>query len=310
VHVRVAVTGASGFVGGAVARSLVADGHDVRTFSRRPTQVGTWQRWDLADGALADVADVDAVVHVGAAVADGGRRANAARINVDGTRAVRETFSGARMIHVSSASVYDPRVPTVLGREDVPLPARHLNAYGATKAAAERYLARADLGPVLVLRPHAVYGPGDTTLLPRVEGLVRRGCVPLVGDGSALHSFTHVDTFVAAVRAGLAGDATGVVNVADAEPWPLRRAVLELLARRGHRGSDGGPLRVVEVPSRLARGLATVLDGAAACGLPRSRLSRYALSHLAVERTLDLTRLREELGVDPAPTSLEGAEAW
>ncbi|MBD9699964.1 NAD(P)-dependent oxidoreductase [Flavimobilis sp. GY10621] len=307
---RVAVTGASGFVGGAVARALATDGHDVRTFSRRPAHVGTWRVWDLADGALADPPEVDAVVHVGAAVADGGKRAAAARINVDGTRAVRETFRGARMIHVSSASVYDPRVPTVAGREDTPLPGRHLNAYGATKAAAERYLAGTDLGPVLVLRPHAVYGPGDTTLLPRVEGLVRRGRVPLVGDGSALHSFTHVDTFVEAVRAGLARDVTGVVNVADAEPWPLRRAVLELLGRRGHRGPDGGPLRVAEVPPRLAYALAAALDGAAAFGLPRSRLSRYALSHLAVERTLDLTRLRTWLGVEPPATTLEGAETW
>src|SRR5690606_14012171 len=182
-RMRVAVTGSSGFVGGAVARDLAAHGHEVVAFSRRPPRLPdelgdrvSHQAWDLRDGPLPKEdrpERVDAVVHCGAAVGDGGRHARAWVVNVEGTRAVRETFPEARFVHVSSGSVYDPRTPSVAATE-VEAPARgYLNAYGSTKAAAERYLAadaaREDRGPVVVLRPHAVYGPGDTTLLPRIE---------------------------------------------------------------------------------------------------------------------------------------------
>jgi len=325
--VRIAVTGASGFVGGAVARDAVAVGHEVWTFSRRDAGIaGARHRtWDLAGGPLDAAPEVDAVVHAGAAVSDWCDLATARATNVAGTRAVRETFPDARFVHVSSGSVYDPFRPSVRAREAEAPVDRYLDAYGTTKAAAERYLAddaasHPDRGGVVVLRPHAVYGPGDSTLLPRVEAAVRRGRLVLPGGGRVLQSLTHVDTLVAAVRAAVVlpeavlrdGDATTgtpgllVANVADAEPVVLRDALLDALHRRG---TD---VRVVAVPVRPAWALAGAVE-AVARRLRRPdppRLTRYALSHLAMERTYDLAVLRDVLGVNPAPTNLAGAESW
>jgi nucleoside-diphosphate-sugar epimerase len=326
--VRVAVTGASGFVGGAVARAAVARGDEVWTFSRRDAGVdGARHRaWDLADGVLPGPPGVDVVVHAGAVVSDWARHDRAWAVNVAGTRAVRETFPHARLVHVSSASVYDPFLPSVHAREAEAPVDRYLDAYGATKAAAERYL-RDDVlhhperGAVVVLRPHAVYGPGDTTLLPRVEAAVRAGRLVLPGGGAVRQSLTHVDTLVAAVRAAAALDdaalraasaappgAAGLVvaNVADAEPVVLRDALTDALRRRGR------DVRVVGVPVALAWALATAAERTwrAARRPEPPRLTRYALSHLATERTYDLAVLRDVLGVDPAPTSFAGAESW
>lgn len=328
---RVVVTGASGFVGGAIARDLAALGHEVLAASRRrPAALEAGVRhlpWDLRDGPLegrAHPGDVDAVVHCAAAVGDGGSRAAFWVVNVEGTRAVRATFGKARFVHLSSGSVYDPTVPSIHVREgDGPTvergvrPFPYLNAYGATKAAAEHLLAldaaAPDRGPVVVLRPHAVYGPGDTTLLPRIEAALIAGrWLPLPGGGASSHHLTHVATLAAAVRAALTADlspeiAAGrplVANVADAEPVVLRQTLELLMLARGRH------VRVVPLPQAASWRAATLADRVAGIAGTAPRLSRYALSHLAMERTYDLTVLRNRLGVDPAPTSVLGAGFW
>jgi nucleoside-diphosphate-sugar epimerase len=324
---RIAVTGASGFVGGAVARALVADGHEVWTTSRRHPAVDGARHvaWDLTAGPLAGAPEVDAVVHAGAAVSDWCALDVARATNVGGTLAVRDTFPGARFVHVSSGSVYDPFRPSVRARETEAPVGRYLDAYGTTKAEAERALARdverrPERGAVVVLRPHAVYGPGDTTLLPRVEAAVRHGRIVLPGGGRVLQSLTHVDTLVAAVRAAVVlpetvlrdGDACAgrpghlVANVADAAPVLLRDALVDALGRRG---TD---VRVVGVPVRPAWALAGAVETVAR-RLRRTeppRLTRYALSHLAMERTYDLAVLRDVLGVTPDRTTFAGAGSW
>lgn len=326
---KVVVTGSSGFVGGAVVRDLAAHGHEVVAFSRHAPRLAgelgeagervTRRVWDLRDGPLAKEdrpERVDAVVHCAALVADGVSHARAWVVNVEGTRAVRETFSDARFVHVSSGSVYDPREPSLAAVEAEAPAGGHLNAYGATKAAAERYLAadagRDDRGPVVVLRPYAVYGPGDTTLLPRIESAAVGGRLLVPGGGRVLQHLTHVETLARAVRAALDADvepevAAGrplLVNVADARPVDLAQT-LELLMFARFR-----PVRVVAVPVRLANALARVDERVARWVGCEPRLSRYTISRLAMERTFDLTVLHERLGVDPAPTSLHGAMGW
>lgn len=328
---QVAVTGASGFVGGAVVRDLAARGYQPLACSRRPPAgLPDGVRhlpWDLRDGPLDDrvhPGDVDAVVHCAAAVGDGGSPAAAWVVNVEGTRAVRATFGKARFVHVSSGSVYDPTTPSIRIREDEGptadrgvRPFSYLNAYGATKAAAEYWLAhdaaQPDRGPVVVLRPHAVYGPGDTTLLPRLEAAVVAGrWLPLPRGGATPYHLTHIDTLTAAVRASLTTDlapeiAVGrplVANVADAEPVELRQILRLLMLARGRH------VDVVPVPERVTRHAAAITERVAALAGREPRLSRYALSHLGMERTYDLTVLRGRLGVDPAPTSVLGAGFW
>ncbi|GAA1874745.1 NAD(P)-dependent oxidoreductase [Myceligenerans crystallogenes] len=328
---RVVVTGASGFVGGAVVRDLAGRGHEVVACSRRvPAALPDGVRhvaWDLRDGPLtgrAHPGDVDVVVHCAAAVGDGGSQAAAWVVNVEGTRAVRATFEKARFVHVSSGSVYDPTTPSVRIREDQGPTARagawrirYLNAYGATKAAAERWLAASasepDRGPVVVLRPHAIYGPGDTTLLPRLESvLVADRWLPLPGGGATMHHLTHVDTLAAAVNAALEAEiapevAAGVplvANVADAEPVRLKPIVELLMLARGRH------VQVVPLPERTVRRAAVLAERVASWTGREPRLSRYALSHLAMERTYDLTVLRERLGVEPPETSVMGAGSW
>ncbi|GAB3601684.1 NAD-dependent epimerase/dehydratase family protein [Microbacterium tumbae] len=299
---RIAVTGASGFIGGAVATALADDGHAVTGFGRRPEgwghPHGRYLVWDLADAP--PVVEIDAVVHSAALADDWAPADEALRVNRDGARRVREAFPGARIVHLSSSSVYDAFSPSILLREDAPPPSRHLSPYSATKALAERELDGAD---AVILRPHAVYGPGDTTLLPRVVAAVRRGRLVLPAGGAVRHSLTHVDNLVQAVRLSLTGP-SGVYNVADAEPVLLGDVIAEFLRRRGVEA------RIVGIPVGAASTVAGMAEASARILRTRPRLTRYAVSQLGVERTFDLTAARERLGYAPFATTLDGAERW
>jgi nucleoside-diphosphate-sugar epimerase len=312
--VRIAVTGASGFVGGALCRAARIAGHEVLAYGRReridPAHAGgaPYQAWDIAGGLLPRPPDVDAVVHCAGSVTDWGSRAAMLAVNRDGTRRVLESFPAARFVHVSTASVYDPRVPTVRADEaqaDVTPPFRHRDAYGYSKAAAE-HAVRTARPDAVILRPNAVYGPGDTTLLPRLLDSIRAGRLLAVGDGRQWVGVTHVGNLVQAclLAAAAPEGVAGVFNIADAAPLPLDDLLRGFLAARG----------IAAVPAYLplyaALPIAAASEALAHVTRRPPRLTRYAVRHLAAERTLDITAACERLGYRPSPTSFEGAAAW
>ena len=319
---RIAITGASGFVGGRVARALRAAGHTVLPYGRRPASalrepLPGYVAWDVTDGPI-DAPPVHAVVHCAARVDDWGPEAAFHAANVEGTRAVLATWPrAARVVYVSTSSVYSDGVRMVDVREDAPTGDCALSAYARTKAAGERLVLALGARGV-VLRPHVVYGPGDTTLRPRVlaarwprvRGAPPRGrwhlarFLPVPDGGRHLVSSTHVDNLVHAIERALAvPEAHGAFNVADAgEPRTAESLLYRVL-------SDGGfPTDVVAVPAAVAMRVATVAEWAwrlvgARRGPP---ITRYAVAQLSAEHTLDTTRAWEVLGYRPRWRSGEG----
>ncbi|TBN57465.1 NAD(P)-dependent oxidoreductase [Glaciihabitans arcticus] len=299
---RIAVTGASGFVGGAAATALAADGHNVVGFGRTPNGwAGDYHVWDLADGP-ASHGTFDAVVHSAALADDWATYSTARAANVDGTRAVLECFPETRFVHLSTSSVYDALTPTIDAREDSAEGARYLSAYSRTKAEAEQLFAGLN---AVILRPHAVYGPGDTTLLPRILAGVRRGRLVLPSGGRVLHTLTHIDNLVAAIRLAVSSDERGTFNVGDACPVQLSDVLSELLAKQGRQD-----VALTSIPYSTAFAVAGGLERLHRITGGRPRLTRYAVSQLGLERTLGLDAARERLGFDPFATTLDGAELW
>src|ERR1044071_7717518 len=168
----IAVTGATGFVGGRVTATLTARGHVVLAFGRRPSPLVNYRKWDISSGPI-DAPAADAVVHCAGMVSDWGPSPAFLAANVTGTRNVLASFESARrFVYVSSASVYASGRDI---REDAPYPPRYTSDYARTKMLAEREILAADRLSI-ILRPRAVYGPGDTTLLPRLLAARRFGC--------------------------------------------------------------------------------------------------------------------------------------
>ncbi|MGW3040220.1 NAD-dependent epimerase/dehydratase family protein [Kitasatospora sp. NPDC001159] len=286
---RIAVTGATGFCGAHLARTAAALGLDVTCHGRRPGPVGRHRPWDAAT-ADPDFTGTDLVVHCAAAVADlpPGHPAEAHQhaVNVTGTERVLRAAGGRPVVHVSSASVYDPRTTAPVLTEDHPTATGHLNAYGRTKAAAERLALAAG---AVVLRPRAVYGPGDPHLVPQLLARVRHGLLALPGRDIPL-SLTAVANLTDACLAALGLTGTppwppGAYNIADAVPYRRDEALRHVLT--AHRL----PARIAHLPAPLAR------LAARTSRIPG--LTPYTVDLLTRSVVLDLTRAHTQ-GWQPA----------
>jgi nucleoside-diphosphate-sugar epimerase len=298
--VRIAVTGAAGFVGRAVAAAAEERGWEVIRYGRR--LLPGHSLWDLGSGPLQSPPAVDAVVHAGARVGDWGAPLLFHKVNVLGTEAVTATFPDARLVHISSSSVY-PWWQPCLDRAEEAVSGRYISAYSWTKALAEEVAAKHARG--VILRPHGVYGPGDKTLLPRLIRNVSRGRLLTVGGPGVLHQLTSIRNLTDAVLAACTSEVTGAINVADNRPVPLGGVLREVLDATGRTDVELGFIRL---PAAMM--LAASLEATAAVTKKPPRLTRYAVSQLAFQRTYSIRRLRDELGVHPVSSSFAGAGEW
>jgi nucleoside-diphosphate-sugar epimerase len=177
--VRALVTGGGGFLGGGVVDALLARGDDVTSLARgdypalRERGVTT-VRGDLTDPASCARAleGADVVFHVAAKAGYWGGDAAFRHSNVEGTRVLLDacrTAGVARFVFTSTPSVVHTGGDIRGGDESLPYATHFDSAYPETKAEAERLVLAAN-GPDLAtvaLRPHLVWGPGDTQLVPR-----------------------------------------------------------------------------------------------------------------------------------------------
>ncbi|WP_175407185.1 NAD(P)-dependent oxidoreductase [Streptomyces sp. TRM64462] len=286
----VAVTGASGFCGSHVAVAAAALGVDVLCVGRRPGPVGRHVPWDATVG-VPDLGGADLVVHCAAAVGDpvpgSPGEAVMRAVNVDGTARLLEAAAGRPVVWVSSASVYAPVPGRSRITEEHPVRGQ-LNAYGRTKAAGE---ALALAAGAVVLRPRAVYGPGDPHLVPRLLSRVRRGLLLVPGRDVTL-SLTAVENLADACLEA-AGWAPGAYNIADPVPYRRDEALRTVLRAHGIRA------RIGHVPRALAH---TAAGAAEALHRHRHRhrlgpyaeppLTRYAVDQLAHSVVLDVGKAR------------------
>ncbi|GAB4096028.1 NAD-dependent epimerase/dehydratase family protein [Brachybacterium horti] len=318
----VLVTGASGMLGGAVAERLRDRGDAVRAFQRRPAGIP-----GVADvqGSLTSAEDVrravdgvDAVVHLAAKVSISGPEEEYRAINIGGTGnvvdALRERGGGA-LVNVSSPSVAHLGT-AIVGLGATPAdPAHARGPYARTKAAAEQLAMAADGHDGLLVtsvRPHIVWGPGDTQLVGRIVQRAAAGRLPLLDDGMALIDTTYVDNAADAIVAAL--DRVEDVHgesfvVTNGEP----RTVRDVFG--GFCDAAGVPRPTLRVPGAVGRLAGRLVEAVWAVrpGEDEPPMTEFLAEQMSTAHWFDQRATQDRLRWKPAVSVDEGFDrlaAW
>jgi nucleoside-diphosphate-sugar epimerase len=255
----VALTGATGFIGQRLVPLLAADGWRVRLLLRRDPVRAQWLGVDpqVVAGGLDDpaslrqlVAGVDAVVHV-AGLIKATRRRDFHAVNHAGSEALADALATssahARFLHVSTIAAREPQ----------------LSDYAGSKRAGEDAVLQRLGDRATVLRPPAVYGPGDRESLALFK-LASKRFVPMAGGPAARAAMIHVDDLGTLLVAMLREVAPGaVLTASDARPGGYSwREVLRTAALAA--GNPGA--RLFRAPAPLLHAIAAAGDIAALLG--------------------------------------------
>jgi nucleoside-diphosphate-sugar epimerase len=315
---RVLVTGAASMMMAGLVRALTGRGDSVVCLQRRDVAVPDGVeviRGDIRDAAVVAraVRGCEGIVHGAARVGITGSWNDFASVNIDGTRSLLEaarTAQVSRFVHVSTPSVAhighslmgDVARAAHTGR-------RGRAHYSESKARAENLAlasADADLG-VVAIRPHLVWGPGDTQLVGRIHTTAQRGRLPLIGGGRALVDTTYVDNAVDALIAALdavhpnSAVSSHAYLVANGEPRPIRDLLVAICA------AAGLAPREVDIPTGTARLVGSMIERI----WPHLRkdeapLTRFVAEQLSTAHWFDLRATWRDLQWRPRVTLDQG----
>lgn len=239
----IAITGATGFIGQALCKQLLTEGHSVRALARKPSALAHIEGLQIQQGDIANtqslqalVTGTEAVIHCAGNVR-GATQSDFDQVNVDGLRnlldAITASQTSPRLLCLSSLAAREP----------------DLSFYARSKANSEALLREHPHSlTYAVLRPPAVYGPGDKELLPLLE-MMARGYAVIPGAADARFSMIFIDDLIAAIIAWLNNEQaiTGIYTLEDGSKggydWQTLCATVSDLT--------GRPIRRLPLPNTL-----------------------------------------------------------
>ncbi|VAX25290.1 NAD(P)H steroid dehydrogenase-like protein in alkane synthesis cluster [hydrothermal vent metagenome] len=321
---KILVTGGGGFLGRYIVEKLIARGDDVTSLSRSDHPE---LRTAEARTAIADIADkdtvlsalkgMDAVFHIASRVGIWGAKDEFYKTNVTGTKNIISACvknGVGRLIYTSSPSVvFDGEDHRGID-ETYPYPSRYLAFYPETKAIAEREVIRANADGKLLtcsLRPHLVWGPRDTNLIPRLITKAKTGRLRIVGDGSNMIDTVYVENAVDAhilALDKLAAPGSPVAGstyfISQGEPVNCWSWINDVLNRFGL------PPVTRKVSFKTAYVAGSVMELAYKGLKIRSEppMTRFLALQLAKSHYFNIDKARKELGYKPAISMKEGME--
>ncbi|VXB14519.1 NAD-dependent epimerase/dehydratase family protein [Pseudoclavibacter sp. 8L] len=313
---RVLVTGASGMLGRAVAVQLRDEGHEVTTMQRSASGIAgvTDALGSITDDTAVAraVVGMEGVVHLAAKVSLSGAEAEFEAVNIAGTERLVEHAKAAgatRFVMVSSPSVAHFGAAIHGAGADEARPDLAHGSYARTKAEAELRALAADSPDfaVVAVRPHLVWGPGDTQLVARILDRATRGTLPLLGRGAALIDSCYVDNAASGIAAALRRAPVAHGNsyvITNGEP----RTVAELM--EGICRAGGAPPPRLRVPAVIARAAGSLIEGVWRIrpGQDEPPMTRFLAEQLSTAHWFDQRRTRADLDWTPAVSLEEGLQ--
>lgn len=315
------VTGANGFLGRYIVEQLLARGDRVTAMVRRPDDHLQSLGARLALGDITDpsaiftaLSDVDAVFHVAARAGLAGPRRLYWGPNVDGTRNVIEAARkcGVRkLIFTSSPSVTFDGRDQIGVDESAPYPQRWLAWYPMSKAHAEQLVLQAnDQGNLLTcaLRPHLIWGPRDSHLIPKLIARAKSGRLRRVGAGENLVDMIYVENAAEAhlqacdalqPGSAVAGQAYFLSNGEPVNCWGW---INEILAKAGQPPVS----RSISLRAAWHLGHACEAIWKATSRTDDPPMTRFLAAQLATHHYFDISRAQRDFGYVPRVNKVEG----
>lgn len=316
------LTGATGFLGLYITESLLQKGYEVHGYGRNhPSEALQnhhrfhFHRGDLRDkNALKEASrNCSYCIHGGALSSVWGEKKDFFEINVEGSRNVLEAcrINGIKtLVFISSPSIYSGRGDHLNLKEDFQNPQKPLNHYIWSKMEAERWVLNRKKEPFqrIILRPRALFGIGDSSIIPRLLRAGEKVGIPLFRGGDQLMDITPVE------------------NVADAAVLAMESRVLD---RSIFNISNGTPLkykelletlftaiemkpRFLRLPFFLLYGFSFLLEGIYRIFNLKGEpvFTRYTLITLAYSQSLNIDKAREKLSYKPKISVKQGLEKY
>jgi nucleoside-diphosphate-sugar epimerase len=317
---KVLVTGGGGFIGIALIKRLIAEGHKVTSYSRREYPL----HWALGIISIqADIKDLetlekackgkDVVFHLAAKIGIWGDYDDYHSTNVTGTfnviKACRKQGVGRLIFTSSSGVVFDGSDLEGID-ESHPYPENHGSHLAATKAMAERLIVEANSEELktIALRPHLVWGPYDAHLIPGILKRVGSGKMRRIGDQEHFIDTTYIDNMIDALilacealdsNPKAAGKALFITNGEPARVWDFINSIIQIA---------GYPPIQKKIPERLALIAAGISEKAHKIFRIKSEpfMTRYAIKEMITNHWFDISAAREILGYEPGVSYAEG----
>lgn len=324
----VVVTGASGWLGQNLVRTLVTDRERIRCLvpdadagpplelvaPSVETVVGDVRDPATVDTLFDDLGPRVSVFHAAAVIHPAQRTREFFDVNVGGTQMVLDRARRAgveRVVHVSSNSPFGAN-PTPDDRFDEDSPFNPYMGYGQSKFEAERLVRQAhERGdvPTVIVRAPWFYGPYQPPRQSTFFTAIRKGRFPMIGDGSQRRSMVYTDNLVQGLLCAERSDKAlgNAYWVADAAPYSLAEilaTVRTALTDEGLAVTSRAPLKVPRAVSEWAEKVDRLLQSKG-----RYHQAIHVLGEMKDTIACDIGRARDEIGYDPAVSLYDGMRA-
>jgi len=302
-RMKIFITGASGFIGGAIARKL-STSHTVTAMSRSvesdeliKSLGATPIRCELNQVNKEHLSDTDVIIHCAAMVKQWGTRKEFWDTTVLGTKQLLQAAKEAgvrRLIYLGTEAVLFTGGHMHDLDEGLPYPSKPQYLYPGSKAAAEKIVLEANTKDFTTVS--FVWGPGDESILPVIKRAIERGMYMWIDHGRAITTTTHINNVIHGVELALTHGRGGQAYfITDDEQTTVRKFLTALL------DTQGINLKGLSIPSFLARTLGLLIETFwKALGLKTEPpLTHFQAAMASSDCTIRIDKARSELGYTP-----------
>lgn len=319
---KILVTGATGFLGRNVCRILSEKGYSILATGRDVEigkEISKLKNVKFISGDLNNIEFCDRlmkncykIVHCAALSSPYGRYKDFYNANIVSTSNLIQSAlknNICKFVHISTPSIYFDYTDKSDIKETDPLPKKFVNYYAETKYEAEKLVRLASVKETMdciILRPRAIFGKDDTTIIPRFLKANARTGVPFIRNGNFYIDITYVENVVHAIELSLNSTSLHygkAYNITNAEPV-LFKDLIELIFKR-----IGIKLYKRKIPIKTAYLLGWCMEKIFLIQSKKEPpLTKYSIGVLSCNQTLSIELAKKELGYKPIISLYEGLE--